>query len=209
MLFAVSLNGCGRTGGGASEVTAAGPSANQQQPDIRVAEATQAPTSSQSAGVVADGVYDVCDVEKDEKEAKTAGSHLTLHRYDEVDVNKGEKAKVGSVIFRHFDKEVKDREKRKPLKRDEITLPVVNCCEGQRLGATMGFEHRKNSQAKNALHAILIENAPTGSYDTDACPRKPVIVIQYCYPTDDDKATSGYTCGEDRNTHGGDVHAQL
>jgi hypothetical protein len=53
VLFAISSHGCGRTGGGASEVTAAGPSAEQQQPNIRVAEATtQGATSSQSTGVV-------------------------------------------------------------------------------------------------------------------------------------------------------------
>ena len=104
VLFAISSHGCGRTGGGASEVTAAGPSAEQRQPNIRVAEATtQGATSSQSTGVVEDGVYEVCDVEyageakMGASEKKPTGPHIKLSLWDEIDIKKGgAEAPVGS-----------------------------------------------------------------------------------------------------------------
>jgi hypothetical protein len=134
-----------------------------------------------------------------------------LSLWDEIDIKKGgAEAPVGSVAFRHFAKEVQDGEKRKQQKpQEETALAMINCCNGERLGATMGFEHQKDKdKPKSALHAIIIENAAVGTYDTRSCPRKRVIVVRYCYPTYDDEGTRGWTCGEDKNTHGGDVHAQ-
>jgi len=182
---------------------------------------------SQSSGVVEDGVYEVCDVkyagEKKEgaSDKKPTGPHVTLEVNDEIEISKGRPVDpVGRVIFRHFAKPEKDGEKRKQLKpQQETALTMVKCCEGQRLGATMGFDHQKDKEnPKSALHAIIVENAPEKSYDAVACPRQRVIVVQYCYPTYDDDGTRGWTCtGNEKsqnpqtsqNPHGGDVHAQL
>jgi hypothetical protein len=202
ILFAISSHGCGRTGGGASEVTTADPSAAQQQPNIRVAEApTQGPTSSRSTGVVEDGVYKVCKVEKYPKmggsDKKPTGPHLELMLNDPIEIRKGlPDDPVGRVIFR-------------PEGKKEAALTVIKCCEGQRLGATMAFEHQKDKEkTKSVLHAIIIENVPKESRPKE-CPLKQVIVVRYCYPTYDDEGARGWSCGEDKNTHGGDVHAQL
>jgi hypothetical protein len=214
MLFAVSLTACGRTGGGASEVSSTDPSKGQQPPDIRVAEATQGTSPSQPKGVVEDGEYEVCDVnyagepKMGASEKKPTGPHIKLSLWDEIEVRKGgTQAPVGSTIFKHFAKEEPDRSKRKDLKPQETALTTLNCCEGQRLGATMAFEHQKDKdKPKSALHAIIIENLPKG-VNPGKCKAEPIIVVQFCYPTYDDGGARGWTC-EDKNPHGGDVHAQ-
>src|SRR5262245_35957657 len=104
MLFAISS--CGRTGGGASEVTAADQSTQQEQPSIRVAEATtQGPTSPPSTGVVRDGKYNVCKVESD-KNAKEGGSkkytglHFALRLNDEIEIMRAlPNDPLGQLIF--------------------------------------------------------------------------------------------------------------
>jgi len=224
MLFAVSLTGCGRTDGGASEVTAAGPSAEQPSTNIRVAEATQGTTSSQSTGVVEDGVYEVCDVKNagDPKwgyseDKKPTGPHLELNLQDEIWITKGgPNSPLGKVVFKHFKTPEQDREKRAKLNPQETPLTVINCCKGETLGATRGFEH--GEARKTALHGIIIKNVPETAQAQKilpaACAKPPVIVVQYCYPTTGDDGTDGWTCGgrypqTSQNPHGGDVHATL
>ena len=72
----------------------------------------------------------------------------------------------------------------------------------------MGFEHQKGKdKPKNALHAIIIQNVAKERRPAQ-CTHEHVIVVQYCYPTLDDEGKGGWTCGEDKNPHGGNVHAQ-
>ena len=112
ILFAITSLGCGRGGGGASDVPATADSAKQSPPDIRLAEAGAG--QSQTTGVVADGTYEVCDVEKTEeewgREDRPTGPHITLDLNDEIVVKQGQKNDlVSSVVFRHFAKPEKDR----------------------------------------------------------------------------------------------------
>ena len=68
-------------------------------------------------------MYEVCDVKyageskMGGSEKKPTGPHIKLSLWDEIDIKKGgAEAPVGSVIFNHFAKEEKDREKRKQQK---------------------------------------------------------------------------------------------
>jgi hypothetical protein len=211
-LFAISLLGCGRDGGGASEVSTNAPPAKQSEPDIRVAEVSQPQGAAQSEGpgVIADGTYEVCDLHDEKGSDKPAGTHITLGPNDEIVIDKGRQSDpLSTVVFRHFAKPEADREKRAKLKpQKETSVTVIKCCEGERLGATMAFEHNKNGKPVEALHALIIENA--GKYESAMCTRKPIIVIDFCYPTLDDNGTGGWSCSDlDGDPHKGDVHAQL
>jgi hypothetical protein len=201
ILFAISTSGCGRSGGGASEITSNPPVAKQDQSNIRMAEATAPEGKDQSSAtsIVEDATYKVCGLKDDPSPYQAKGPHIELELGDEIVIDKGKPDDpLGKVIFRHL------------KNKQETVLPVIKCCEGQKLGATRGFKHQKDkNEAKDALHAIIISNVPREGYRPAKCEQRRVILVDYCYPTKDDDEKDGWTCGENTsNTHAGDVHAQ-
>jgi len=154
---------------------------------------------SHTAGEVKDGKYEVCSADQYQGD-----SHLNL--WDEIEIRKGEP--VSNVVFTTYNpprkappgKEDAARSMSKPSAE---SVPMITCCSGERLGGTKAFAH----QGKPVLHAVVIENAPKGERESQ-CTREPLLTIRFCSPTRDDKGSEAWSCGDHRNPHGGDVHAQ-
>jgi hypothetical protein len=160
--------------------------------------------------VIADGDYEICDTTEmgEPKEGVRPDMPTGLHGlklWDEIGIRKGEF--VSNVVFRLYKEPEQDPKRRQQMKPDTVPVPMVTCCGGERLGATMGFKHQKkgDKEPKDRVHAIFMENVPTASYGK--CTGEPIILITFCYPTYDDNGERGWMC-RDRKAHGGDVHAQ-